>query len=97
MAQAVELGVSITVTFADATVVRLTGDGPTHGDRIEILEATGGTIYVVTDDVADGAALPASGRIPVDVSVLPVSVPIRGYGQIGLAQDVAGNCHIVCN
>ena len=45
-------------------------------------------------DVADGAALPSTGRQFFEAADLPIEIPIGGYGQIGLAGDVAGSCRV---
>lgn len=76
-----------------ATVTRL-NFAPYVGVKYLIIEESTVDLYVVTADVADGGALPSSGRIPVPTSQLPKWIDIEQYGQVGLAGTGAGSARV---
>lgn len=69
------------------TVTRITGTGQC---KTLLLYESDVDVYVVTSDVADGAALPSAGRVKFTAAKLPVEFNIAPYGYIGLAGASAG-------
>jgi hypothetical protein len=91
MAKAIALGVEDSVTLA-TTVTRLT---MTAQAKKLLLVKSDVNVYLVTSDVADGAALPSTGRIEFASTALPKEVDISPYGQVGLAGVSAGTCRVL--
>lgn len=80
------LGAEQSLSLA-TTVTKLTGVG--QAKVIELISCDV-DVYVVTADVADGAALPASGRSLFAASALPIAYDVAQFGSLGLAGASAG-------
>lgn len=96
MAETMTRGVGRSVTLA-TTVTRLTTPSlPSARSLLLVKATTCAVIYVVTDPAtADGGGLPATGRIAIPATALPIEVDVAAYGTLGLAGDVAGSVEAV--
>ncbi len=90
MATAGTLGISQTITLA-TTVTQITGSG--QAKTITLWESDVDVYVVTSKSVADGGALPSSGRRPVAAASMPIDIDISGAGFLGLAGASAGDLH----
>lgn len=86
MAKTCSLGVEDTLTLATTcTALTVSPISP----RVLILYTSTQDIYVCTG-VADGAALPSTGRRYLAYTSLPATIDVSGYGLISIAGAAAG-------
>jgi hypothetical protein len=91
MSQAATIGEEQPLTLAE-TVSVITG---TSDARLLIVYETTVDLYLVTKAVADGAALPATGRPKVCLSTERlVVIDIAGRGFLGVAGTAAGTARV---
>ena len=96
MAKELTPGVGDEVTLA-ATVTQLTLPASYPANRkirTVVIYESDVDLYVVTHNATDGAALPATGRVPFAAAALPVEYDIGEAAFVGLAGTGAGACWV---
>ncbi len=86
MAHSGSLNTEQPVTLA-TTCTRINGVGQA---RWLVLYESDVDVYVVTAEVADGAALPSTGRAKIEAANMPQEINIAAYGYLSLAGSGAG-------